>query len=552
MRIIRDRRRTLHLTHSFQKEGLDQHEYAWTRDDSVLKNVRHLTIDGTYTMKQIFRNHYGSWVQDLDPICKLIDRISNLKSLTWNIGPMPRTIIEALGQRHPTAILRIFNYWRKDQTIDHLTEDELMVSNFKNLTDFRAVTRRHVDGDDYSLDVFKHMIANSKSLQYAGIIDSNRSVLSNKLLALEADGDTDTNESKRCESLKTLTLDSTQLELSKTTLEDFDRFINIANLETLKFVRGQPELNYFQNAVSMLPSIKHVSLNFQAVIDRPSGSNRNALLAAANEYLLSCPPLQSLSIWNALPHVGLQKLVDHHSTTIQALQIHQREFGFYITRSLVPLGIVTHLRETCLKLKDLTIDINRGSGSQHEDDDGVEDTVVRTALQSLVLERNTTVLSTLNELALFGPRLSRLQVYVESFDLDVLFDDYEDDSGFSMGDPDTDTSDSVIPVSSQHTSDQSHPRSSAPPVRNTRTDAQPNKPVNPEMLMQRYAEDIWKRVFGSQQFGERLLDVKFGEWEAKAGYGLGSDSRRFFEVRPHERDDRIGDCSTRMKKPQQH
>lgn len=536
---IRNRQRTLLLTPHFYDEGLDQPQYAWTHDVMVLTNLRHLTINEGRKMRITDLQPYDTWVQSLSPVCDLVSRINNLKSLTWNIGPLPKAVLDILTKQHPNAELRIFNYRRKDPDISHLTADETALLEFNRLTNLRAVTRHNniyidTDGIDYCLNVFKHIIARSQSLQYASINDSSCHARPFGLTTSKADGVTVSTGRQRCESLKTLTLDSTRFKLSQSILEDWDCFLNIANLETLKFVRGLPQLDFFQNAATMLPGIKHVSLNFQEIVNQELDSDRNALLAAANQYLLTCPPLLSISIWNALPHVDVWQMVNHHSTTIQALQVHQRESEYGAMRDILSLDLVAHLRRTCSKLRDLTIDINRCSGAAKEDNEqeGVSDRAnTELAVPEFILEQDTHTLATLDELALFGSQLSRLRLYVDSRGLAIHFRNFDGYRAFVNA-----ADGCELP----HDADDN-----AFEVLQEALIANPSAPVHPELLTKKYASDIWHRVYGDQLFGERALDVKFGEWESKEKHRF--DVRRFFKIRPHERDDRIGDCSVRMK-----
>jgi len=530
------------LTPIFYDEGLDHPQYAWTHDAMVLTNLRHLTINEGRKMRRSDLQPYNTWMQNLNPVCDLVRRVNNLKSLTWNIGPLPKAVLDILTKKHPNAVLKIFNYRRKNPNVNHLTADETALAEFKRLTHFRAETRHmagfiDVDGIDYCLDVFKHIIARSQNLQYASINQSHCYDRRFGLITSTADGAAVSTVRQRCESLKTLTLDGRHFTLSKNTLDDWDRFLNIANLETLKFVRGSPQLDFFQNAATMLPGIKHVSLNFREIVNEESDNDRNALLAAANQYLLTCPPLLSISIWNALPHVDVWQMINHHSTTIQALQIHQRESEYGAMRDILPLDFVSHFRSACPKLRDLTLDINRCSVTAKEDNEqeSVSDRP-RTgwAIPGFILQQDTSTLSTLDELALFGSRLSRLQLYVDSRNLVTHFSNYQDRwdyitlvEGFELP---------------NHAGDDAFETLEKARIAN------PDKPIHPELLMKRYAVDIWRRLYGNQRFGERALDVKFGEWEAKHmtdryAYGV----RRFFKIRPHERDDRIGVCSVSMK-----
>jgi len=68
----------------------------------------------------------------------------------------------------------------------------------------------------------------------------------------------------------------------------------------------------------------------------------------------------------------------------------------------------------------------------------------------------------------------------------------------------------------------------------------------------RFAEELWKVVFGYRRQGERVLDLKFGEWERKVHSSLRnrpvSTLRAWCHAKPQERDDRLGECEVSVRR----
>lgn len=62
------------------------------------------------------------------------------------------------------------------------------------------------------------------------------------------------------------------------------------------------------------------------------------------------------------------------------------------------------------------------------------------------------------------------------------------------------------------------------------------------------AKAIWELLYGGYPSGDRLLDLKFGEWETRSPMANpGLEPRTFCQVRPHERDDKAGECVVRTR-----
>ena len=508
--------------------------WNWIQDNDVLSTIRYLTVNssGLYRTGSTPIETY----QDFDDV---IRRIKNLKSLTWNAGPIKISLLETLHKYHPNAVLKLFSFDRFDGSLDHLDNAEKALSTYPKLTDFRSSR-----GDQYGLATFKSIVASSGSLRYAGI------VLPNGIRQLDfpqtEDEILESTRRRRCSSLRSLTLDGASLKLSKDSLDELDKYIDIMQLESLKFSRGLPDVSYFENAASMLPKLNHISLNFGAISGTsPRRSDTQPpVLKAARDYLLNCPSLQTISLWAWKRVIDLQELVDHHGKTLTSLHLHEKEESIVVRESWElsqrpnwhPADLKL-LRQNCPLLRDLTLDMNR-------------------RWEDFALQSEMEILQLLDELASFKPQLRKLQIYFGTDGLPIFL--------YPQPAVDTDYDDEASEEGENHSNDSDDNRSNGDIVEeqtvgpgrdnNTLRARERLQPLfvmaDAEIVLQDYVRSIWKHVYGGAMTGERLLDVKFGEWESKHYDNLiqQDDPRRYFEARPHERDDMIGECEIKMRK----
>ena len=502
----------------------------WINAEQILANLRHLTVEKPKEWPSQdslwFEDDYAPNVARFEPFNAFIARIANLKSLTWNAGPVPVILLKALHKHHRKAVLRVFCFHRLSPYLPKLDEAEIALSSYPTLTHLRAsptTAARH------NLATWMAIMSNSQSLEYAGLVLKEH-FGEQQIVEFQTNHKPGRFSAKKCQSLKSLTLDGAGLQLSKTFLQWLDLHTEISNLEALKLSRGLPEVSYFKSAAMLLPNLKHVSLNFAAVTGRsiPGHDGRNeAVLDAARAYLLHCSPLQTLSIWQWKSVVSLQDLLEQHGRALTSLQLHQKEIDGVrdTTNPMNPrnrglsLSDVQLIRRSCPNLRDLTIDMTREEKSYN-------------------LSAHTTILQQLDELTR-APPLQKVQLYFDTHGL----------SAFLYGDPDEDSREADN-VHDCHNED-----------RIVGYDEEEDVVVaaDPESLLRDYVQSIWKHLYGNATTGERSLDVKLGDWEARTDQytmrrgsnnrmSFWPDSRRHFVVRPNERDDMVGECVVKVRK----
>lgn len=432
-----------------------------------------------------------------------------MKTLTWNVGPISVDVLSALERFHPQCALRIFSWWRLNGVLNQLDETEIALTKFKNLTHFRYVTASDLSSaatltETYSWEPFQEIVASSHRLELASFLGNSlfghseaQEWIGNAASSAEAGRKSNRN------TLKSLTIDCPSLTLSSSTLQKISKFIDLPSLEYLKFTRGRAQ-DYFQVAATLLPNLKHISLNFNNTSD-------DSLLKAAGEYLRTCAPVETLSLWGWSSVITLPDLISRHGFLLQVLQLHEKDVLAAGSRKTFGLSDIELIMNSCPRLVDITVDLDMPDYDARSDSN----------------------VEIFRVMANKKPQLRRAQIYLSARGLhDGL------KSRLKKGT----YVDGIwrAPYPSNHPVYQ--------PIRRGKTDMIAFRSEYILPIVEPCATAIWQLLYGGRVSGERLLDVKFGDWETRSPIESAAlDPRTFCQVRPHERDDRIGQCVVRTR-----
>src|SRR2546423_774797 len=306
-RRTRYRRQTLNITESGQSR-ISQ----LSAQPEALRSIRHLTVEGRPRSKTIA-------LDEIQSLTKFVQVLTSLRSLVWRYaGPIPLEILDTLHHYQPRAKLKVYNWTREVDDADHNDRAEIALANSPALTVFQASIW---NGPDLREPACKRIIANAPNLQYASITTGKSGCIVRVLSTAEKAQLAEKEElfythKQPSRSLKALTLDG--YGLSRLNIERWGRFIDFSKLESLKCSRGfVPDKSYFELAPELLTSLKHVSLNFSY--------NRDVdVAAAADNYLATCSPIQTLSLWSWMGVISLTTILKH-GPTLEILQLHERE-----------------------------------------------------------------------------------------------------------------------------------------------------------------------------------------------------------------------------------
>lgn len=468
-------------------------------DPSLFTHTYHLTVEASDPSDpHLFNQTF---------IVELLSKITKLKTLTWNVGPISTDVLSALERFHPQCTLRIFSWWRLNGDLNQLDETEIALTRFKNLTHFRYVTVSDPSSaatltEAYSWEPFQEIVASSHRLELASFLSSSifRHVEAQEWIGNGASS-VKAGKSSNRNKLKSLTIDCPNLTLSSSTLHEIGEFTDLSSLEYLKFSRGRAQ-DYFQVAASLLPNLKHVSLNF-------NNSNDDAMLKAAGEYLRTCTPVQTLSLWGWSSVITLPDLLSRHGSSLQDLQLHEKDTLSAESRKALQLADIKLIMGSCPQLADITIDLD------------IPDYDVRSHEKIL------------RAVADKKPQLRRVQIYLGAGELlDGLLRRQKKGS-YVNG-----TFIAAYPAD--------HPIYQ--PMQRGKTDMIAYRSEYLLPIVEPCATAMWELLYGESISGERLLDLKFGDWETRSPMShTTSEPRTFCQVKPHERDDRIGQCVVRTR-----
>lgn len=452
-----------------------------------------------------------------------IEKAARLRTITWKCRlHIPLSVLNALEQYHPTLQLKVYNFTRPSRSGDSHHPAELALVSSPLLVGINA--KIYCDYSNYRHDLrevaLRRIVAQSPNLRYVSVLVDQDERAGHRA-ARKEDRDPFYAGCSPNLAIRTLTLDG--YRLSKATLEDWSKFVDLSTLENIKCLRGgAPNVDYFAHALKVLPNLKHVSLNLRF-------NNSKEFRAAVGTYLSLCPTLESLSLWSWMGRVKLETIL-RHGPTLRMLQLHEREEG--MLGRIMTTENVRLIREACPNLRDLTIDMRRESrnlAAEHRNDEICE------------------------EIALFGPQLERVQIY---FDLGIAsiwsgrFHRHPGQEDSASDEDDADGNDGemqAFPEDMGGSGEQDEARVIArEPI--TFKVIKPSKARHIEP----YVEEMWQKIFGKRKTGPRALDVKIGEWEQKTGIGSGGPGhirsletclKSFWTARPCVRDDMQEKCT---------
>ncbi|KAJ9615979.1 hypothetical protein H2204_014194 [Knufia peltigerae] len=523
--LVRYRRETLKWSSGLVKFVDDFDRPVELLSPDRLRGLRHLTISkGDFPFEDI---HDGPATTHL---IELLDATSNLKSLTYKTGNYPPSdLIRAIQKRHPRTDLKVYI---DAEEASQICESQSLCLAQSRVTEFTMEIPKTYLGRDNRHQEFEHMISTAKHLRSASLTSFN--IHTSRMRKWQAGTDS-TSGRKRNTSLRQFCLDG--WPVSADTLEYWSQFIDLSRLETLSCTRGPLHTSYFIKAAEILRNLKSVSLNLSPFTCSDETAN------AVEQYIGTCPPLTTLSLWSWMGKVRLETILSHHGPTLQDLQLHVREEEIMPDGQPQPLPIekLKAIRMSCPKLSRFTFDVKRVSKylawNEYKE---IFDEVKLFNLNYLQVYMDCGLMYMVNRVRTHNDEED------EEDDPDV--DDYDEDmNGLGDDDPSPDGCGGLMDSESLETMDPSaefdvydHISSLHPPVSTKR--------IPP------FVHQVWKHVFGDRITGDGVLDVKFGEWERKVAVGAfrydgepQKDLRVWCHAEPHPRDDKKGQSEVVLK-----
>ncbi|KIX03349.1 uncharacterized protein Z518_06901 [Rhinocladiella mackenziei CBS 650.93] len=521
VQLIRHRRKTLCWNqHHLDCVSSNARTSGQWLSPELLRGLRHLTIQRGVGALHPINSPALSNLKDL------LVEAGNLKSLTWDVGaPPPYEIIQALQTHHPKAELKVRRVQR-DTSYPEPVESEKALAACPCLTAFSmqiSFSTHRLERDQVA---FQNIISSAPNLRFASLISFglHRDII--ERWAAE-----DTSPKKPNSSLRHLTLDG--WPLSDQTLNYWSRYVNLSTLESFKCSRGVLSASYFQGAGEMLTGLKHISLNL-GTSNCPEGTAK-----AAQNYIATCSPLSSLSLWSWMGKMSLFTILHRHGPTLEELHLHEREDTLQTEDRVLSLKEIELIRTSCPNLKSFTFDLERKS-------------------KDLKLEDYQEILEELKK-----SKLDKIQIYLDCGlaymlardEQDGDADDDDEDDDDQDNDRNARNANARLPSNScggNFDSRKMNPITfTVEPEHNRTVTLHPPSSTND---ICDFVVKAWKFLFGTQSTGGRQLDLKFGEWERKHvpiflpfGGRPNGDLRVWCRVKPHERDDKVGECDVEIK-----
>lgn len=468
----------------------------------------------------------------------LLDATTNLKSLTYKTGKYPPSdLIRALQKKHPRADLKVHIDAAEGSQSYELDRQDACLAQSRVSAFTMEIPKRVMGVDNYQRQ-FEYMITAARNLKSASLTSFN--IHTARMRKWKAGSD-DSSGRKRSTSLRQFCLDG--WPVSADTLEYWSQFIDMSHLETLSCTRGPLHTSYFIKAADLLRNLKSVSLNLGPFTCSDETAD------AVEQYIGTCPPLSTLSLWSWIGKVKLETILTHHGPTLKNLQLHVREEEIMPDAQPQPLPVekLKTIRMSCPKLSTFTFDLKRVSKHLVLDDyKDIFDEVKLFNLDYLQVYMDSGLMYMVN----------RMRTHNDDEDSDEEIDeeeDYDEDiDGFGDEEASPDGCGGMMDSEGLETMDPSKDFDIYDHISIL------HPPASTENIPP-FIHQVWKHVFGDRTMGDRVLDVKFGEWERKVAVGAfrydgqpQKDLRVWCHAEPHPRDDKKGQSEVVLKCCQGH
>ncbi|KAK4943913.1 hypothetical protein LTR10_016629 [Elasticomyces elasticus] len=488
-----------------------------------LRGLRHLTI----SKGQAGSASGGPTVsRAVDQLRDLLSHATNLKSLTWNNGYLPPSeVVRVLEEYHPQCQLKAYCDRKPTNPLTAPNAD-MALARSPCLTTFEMHNKHDTHSAENGHRIFQIVVNKAPNLRLASLTPFGINAPQMERWKSRWP------ESKPSTSLRHFSLDG--WPVTAQTLDYWSRYIDIALLETFKCTRGPLHASYFVKAADVLRSLKNVSLNLSPWSCPPETAQ------AVEHYIATCNPLWTLSLWSWRGKVSLDTILQQHGPTLRDLQLHMREEEMDEEPSR-PFSIheLQHIRRACPMLKSFTLDLDRVSSELKTED----------------------YQETLNELKLFN--LDELQVYLDcglaymqQGALEHIDDEYPEGDVEDFDFEDLDGEHAIQRANDcggTFDQDDLSPTTIVRAFHGGQTKLTLHPPSNTRDI-ERFVGEVWKHVFGDRVTGPRQVHLKFGEWERKEmplvfrpDGAAQKDLRVWAKARPHDRDDKKGECEIEIQ-----
>lgn len=325
--------------------------WRWSEDSVLLRTMRHLTVE--YLSLRMGRMERFEKIPHTQfALSQLIESLSNLRSLTWNIDtPIFWMVVSALQQHHPRAELKItawVRFHRFQRWLDIFDHTLVNSTSLTSLTAEIDAYQSHGDIFDYREAVLKRIISSAPNLRHVAITRTQTSpVASTEEEATYVSKGIWKSQMQPNSNITSFSLDG--FDLSRETLADWERFVDLGALKSFACTHGLVKAGFFGQIASSMTHLQSVNLNLGSF---PFQYDR------VNAFFNVCPRLTSLSIWS-WDGIDLDMIIGIHGASLRKLELHQEEDFANPPRRVLNLAQLAGIRNACPLLVGLSIDMNR-------------------------------------------------------------------------------------------------------------------------------------------------------------------------------------------------
>lgn len=299
-----------------------------------------------------------SWVEDLEfedtrveEIAHLMKQLPDLTDLIWQYyDAVPVSILQALDQYLPRCRLHLDPFWLPERP-SGANLDGLSIFTSPSVHTVKATVYRELFSlfDWHSRSAYEdilHILSLAPNLEEAYLRDF---VLPSQ------------NEASfpRRAALKVLHLQGISEGNERNSICNWGHYTDLSVLETLIIDQSihQPIIRWLSDGVAF-SSLQCLSISFGC---GPGLTRTMAFYEAANQWLLSLPPLHDLELAGWHSRIHFKALVSHHGSRLSRLRLHNTSTRQYLTGEEILC-----LAQDCSLLQELKIPLRRTQGDSEE------------------------------------------------------------------------------------------------------------------------------------------------------------------------------------------
>jgi hypothetical protein len=329
----------------------------------VLAGLRHLTVISSryqiYHRDRRIPPSEEELERKWEALVKILQRCANLRRLTWKgTDQMPVILLETLGKFQPQVHLHVQDWNRLNDDDDHRVAGEIALANSPNLRSIQTKQWNTETTFDLRFAAFERIVALSPNLESVEISEG--------VSGCVMQGFSPEVELERAQLAKLFQTgkpsENSIISLKSRGGHHLDRLQRATDISALNSL--YVHTLRFRSTAEQLPGLKQLGVDWIN-----SSSSRGSDITGLNHFLLSIPPLESLHLYNVNRHltIDMKAILKYQGPNLRALTLHDKEMPFYENgRPTTTPSQIRELSVLCPNLRDLEIDIDNSKTGDSE------------------------------------------------------------------------------------------------------------------------------------------------------------------------------------------